>query len=338
MRIRQVSESAFTVKGHGVHTAFVELTNALKKQPGIQVVVNRPGKVDITHIHTVGLFSLLFLLFGSGKKVVSAHVVPESLRGSLVGADHWLRYATAYLRWFYNRADVVFAVSDATKRELEAIGVKSLIKVVYNIIDTEQYRTTEQDRLQARKRLNIPDDAWVVMAAGQVQPRKRIDSFVAAATQCHRMEFIWVGGMPFGKLAAENTTMQHLINDAPANVTVTGVVEHAKVRGYYQAADVFWLPSIQETFGLVVVEAAAAGLPVVLRDIPDYSETFAGLAVMSHEDDFVDTLRQLRDDPDYYARQKENAAKIVEKFGLRRGVERVMGVYQSLLPKLRDEI
>ncbi len=331
MRITQVSESTFTVKGHGVHTAFMELTAALKKHPGLLVQVNKFGNADITHIHTVGAFSLAFLLFSGGRKIVSAHVVPESLRGSIVGANIWMPVARWYLRWFYNRADVVLAVSDATKKELIRLGVRSPIEVVYNLIDTDKYHTTKQDTLRARKHLGITDKEWVVVSAGQVQPRKRIDSFVAAAAKCPDMKFIWVGGMPFGKLAADNHAMQSAIDNAPNNVLFTGVLEHERVRPYYQAADVFWLPSAQETFGLVVVEAAASGLPVVLRDIPDYKETFSENAVMGNEENFVDLLRRLRDDKAFYATQKKKAGEIVRQFGPENGVKRVLQVYKELI-------
>ena len=54
IKVTMVSESEFTVQGHGVHTAYVELTNALKKRADVEVVVNQFGESDITHIHTVG--------------------------------------------------------------------------------------------------------------------------------------------------------------------------------------------------------------------------------------------------------------------------------------------
>ena len=137
LRIRQISESEFTVQGHGVHTAFKELYNALAKRDDTTAIINKKAKVDITHIHTVGLYSLFFLLFGSGKKVVSAHVVPKSFIGSLAGAKYWLPLANIYLRWFYNRADLVLAVSDETKRELQSMGVTKPIEIFYNIVDSE---------------------------------------------------------------------------------------------------------------------------------------------------------------------------------------------------------
>lgn len=332
IKVTMVSESEFTVQGHGVHTAYVELTNALKKRDDVEVVVNKYVSADITHIHTVGAYSLRHLLFGSSKKVVSAHIVPDSLVGSLIGAKLWLPFAKLYLRWFYNRADLLFAVSDETKRSLEKLGVKKPIEVVYNLVDTSRYITTAADKVIARKTLDIADDAWVVVGAGQVQPRKRVDSFVAAAKQLPGVTFLWVGGMPFGKLAAEHGSMQHMIDTAPKNFICTGVVEHETVKLYYQAADVFWLPSEQETFGLVVVEGAAAGLPVLLRDIPDYDETFRDGATMVTEETVVAALEKLRTDKAVYSKAHDQAIeRIAKRFDSVAGAEHVVQIYKKLL-------
>lgn len=331
MKISVVSESEFTVQGHGVHTAYVELTNALRKRADASVVVNQAGPADITHLHTVGGYALRRLLFDRSKKVVSAHIIPASLVGSLVGATIWLPLAKWYLRWFYNRADMLFAVSDETRRELIKLGVTKPIEIVYNLIDTSQYHTTAADKKAARQALGIPADEWVIVGAGQVQPRKRVDDFVAAGTKLRDMRFIWVGGMPFGKLAADHSMMQRLIDTAPENISFTGVIDHKAVKQYYQAADVFWLPSEQETFGLVVVEAAAANLPVVLRDIPDYAETFADDAILCAPDAVVGMLGLLRDDPKFCAQAREHSALIAERFDSVNGAERVMSLYQALL-------
>ncbi|HET7630487.1 MAG TPA: hypothetical protein VFK03_03875, partial [Candidatus Saccharimonadales bacterium] len=61
MKVNIVSESEFSVKGHGVHTAYLEHVNSLEKLKDITVQVNKLGVADITHIHTVGAYSLLHL-------------------------------------------------------------------------------------------------------------------------------------------------------------------------------------------------------------------------------------------------------------------------------------
>lgn len=331
LRIRQISESEFTVQGHGVHTAYVETVRALEARSDTQVVVNKHGEFDITHIHTVGTHALGYLLFGSGKKVISAHVIPESFIGSFVGAKHWLFLARWYLRWFYNRADLVIAVSDMTKQELIRMGVKKPIEVVYNMVDTSRYAPQPGDREKARKALGIARDAFVVIGAGQVQPRKRVDSMVDLARRHPDMTFIWVGGMPFGKVASDHARMQRMMDGAPANMIFPGIVPLEEMKRFYHAADLFFLPSDQETFGLVVVEAAAAGLPVMLRDIPDYDGTFRDFAVMATDQTFDETLVKLHPDRKLYETYQQKAHELAAKYDSRAIAEQLMSLYRRLL-------
>lgn len=331
LRIRQISESEFTVQGHGVHTAFIEVVRALEKRPDVTVQKNGFGRFDITHTHTVGIYSLFFLLFGSGKKVISAHVVPASFVGSLVGAKYWLPLASLYFRWFYNRAHLVLAVSDATKRELIDLGVKREIAVTYNMIDTSVYATTPDDKLAAREELAIAPSAWVVVGAGQVQPRKRVDSMIATAIACPNIEFMWIGGMPFGKIASNSGEMQAMIDHPPKNMIFPGIVPLEKIKLYYQAADAFFLPSDQETFGLVVVEAASAGLPVVLRDIPDYNETFRDQAIMADEATFAGTFEKLQNNPQFYEASHIDSLALAERYDSKAGGETLVSLYRRLV-------
>lgn len=329
MNVVQVSESAFSVQGHGVHTAFVETVNGLEARDDITVAQNIFATADVRHIHTVGPYSLAQLLLGRGRKVVSAHVVPESFVGSLVGTRYWLGLARWYLRWFYNRAAVVIAVSDTTRDELQRMGVTSRIEVVYNMIDTSRYRTSAAERAAARRQLSIAADATVVIGNGQVQPRKRVDTFVAMARALPDMTFIWVGGMPFGKVAASHAEMQQLVQAAPSNVTFTGVVDLEQVRQYLAVGDIFVMTSEQETFGLAIVEAAASGLPVVLRDIPDYDHTFRADAVMCGEDQFAPAVQRLASDTKHYRQMQHRAKQLAARYDSRTITGGLVDIYHS---------
>ena len=55
LSVNVVSESVFTVRGHGVHTAFEEHVNALKSYTDYSVKINSKRPTDIVHVHTVGL-------------------------------------------------------------------------------------------------------------------------------------------------------------------------------------------------------------------------------------------------------------------------------------------
>ena len=330
-----VSESEISVQGHGVHTAYEEMANSLEQLKDVEVIRGHFGEqvdCDIVHLHTVGSRTFRKLFQKNVKVVISAHVVPDSFVGSLIFARFWKVFAAWYLRWFYSRADLLLAVSDQTAQELKELGVKAPIEVMYNSIDTEKYRFSPVSRTKIRAGLNIPESAFVVIGAGQVQPRKRVDCFIAAAKALPDVHFIWVGGMPFGKIATDNKSMQRMMDNPLSNVHFTGIVPLDKMSSFYHAADMFWLPSRQETFGLVAIEAAASGLPVMIRDIPDYDNTFGPESVRENSDaGFIEQIQKLKNDGNYYDRYKTLSKDIARKFDSKESAVRLVGLYRKLL-------
>lgn len=328
MKIVMVSESEFTVQGHGVHTAYKESVSALQRA-GVDVVVNDLKPSGLRHIHTLGPYSMTHLL-KSGKKVVSAHVLPDSFVGSLIFARYWRGSATSYLRWFYNQADVVIAVSEYTKKELLKLGVTSPIVTIPNMVNVKLFKDCAHDKATLRKELGYAEDDWIIVGNGQVQPRKRVDTFIQVAKELPQFKFLWIGGIPFKGLACDRSTMEEIMENPPPNCHFTGVIPLEDVPKYYSIADTFFLPSEQETFCIAVIEAAATGLPVVLRDIPDYEYTFKNDAVLAKEEAFKQTLLDLKEKPEFYREYKEKAANIAHRYDSDIVVKDLIKVYQDL--------
>ncbi|PKK40084.1 hypothetical protein ABB02_00590 [Clostridiaceae bacterium JG1575] len=337
IRVNMISETEFTVKGHGVHTAYVEITRALENNPRVCVAVNATGDFDIVHIQTMGFYSLRCLLRRGGKKVVSGHLVPESFLGSIRGAKHWAWAARRYLKFFYGKADLVLACSGSVAKELRENMHLTNCDILYNSIDMSKYECTEADRKAQRKAQGIPEDAFVILGNGQLQPRKRFDLFVQLANERPEYRFIWVGGIPFGLLGDEAQKMKRLADDAPKNLTVTGVIDLEAVRPYYHCADAFWLPALQENHPMCVLEAAGAGLPIVLRDIPNYKDTFVGGALMAQDDaGFAPLLDRLAQDAAYRHEWADRSKLIKERFDSKNAANRLIDFYESLLDSCRD--
>jgi len=334
--INVISDSAFTVQGHGVHTAYTEHLEGLKKySPNLEVHTNEKGlKADIVHIHTVGYYGMRFLLSRKCLVFVSAHVVPDSFVGSLVGAKLWYPFAKMYLKWFYNRADGVFAVSQEVADQLKKMKVKSPIYVVPNMLDTKSFANSPKKKAHARNKLKIAKDKFVVVCSGQVQPRKRVDSFLACAKALTDIKFIWVGGIPFKRAAANYSEMQKVMQTAPDNVIFTGVIKHEEVVAYYQASDAFFLPSEQETFGIVMIEGASAGLPVLLRDNDQYKITFKDWYLSAHDDNgFIKTIKRLSEDTKYYKMAVDKSSKIAERYDTKTVMKQINSIYNTDLEK-----
>ena len=334
LRVNMISESVFTVKGHGVHTAFIEMTAALEDRPDVDVKVNTFRPADITHIQTVGLYSLLHLLFGRGKKVVSVHVIPDSFVGSLVGVKYWYGLSVWYLKFFYGRADRLLAVSEVVKQTLQTqLKVTKPIEVLYNTVDRQKYAHTLADRAQARQSLSIDEQKNVVLGNGQVQPRKRYDIFIETAKKMPEALFIWVGGIPFKSLGADHKKMESLIQSAPSNVITTGVIDLSEVKKYFWAADVFFLPSNQENHPLAVVEAAASGLPIVVRDIKEYDASFGNDVVRGNDETFQQLISQLLTDKKRADEAVKGANRIIDRFDNVAGGQHLMDAYVAVLGK-----
>lgn len=336
LRVTMVSESEFGVQGQGVHTAHRELVDALDRRDDVEVNVNtwrRPA--DITHIQTVGPYSLWYLLFGKGKKVVSAHVVPASFVGSLAGAKYWLPLARLYLKWFYGRADCVFAVSNMVRDELvNDMGLSNRIEVTYNTVDMAKYRPDRKGRQAARQKLGIAEDQFMVLGIGQVQPRKRVDVFIDTAKQSEAL-FVWVGGIPFKRMGADFDAMQRLLETDQPNVRMTGIIDHVEVADYTAAADAFYLPAEQENHPMCVLEAAGAGLPIILNDIREYDDTFRPDAIfVTSAEQAAQAVNRLAADDDYRSEIAAKSRAISKRFDSSSGARRAVDIYRSLLGKM----
>ncbi len=334
--VNMASESEISVQGHGVHTAYTEMANALEGRDDVKLVrggFRRRVDCDVYHLHTMGSYMWRKIRSKQAKKVVSAHVIPDSFEGSILLARYWRFIARWYMSWFYNKADKVLAVSGTVAEVLhsELKVPKDKIEIFYNTIDMSAYKTSKSDRNAAREQLKIPADKFVVLGVGQVQPRKRIDIFDALAREFPDVLFIWVGGIPFKQLGAEYGPMTKLMESAPENLLITDTIPHEKVKRYLQAADVFMLPAEQENHPMCVLEAAGSGLPIVLRDIPEYDDTFANDTLRCKEDEFSAAITKLKTDSQERKKWQQKSKKIAQKFDSTAAADRLVGIYKKLV-------
>lgn len=136
-------------------------------------------------------------------------------------------------------------------------------------VDLDRFRPG--DRAAARRRLDLPADAVVLAFVGRIQPLKAPDVLLRAAAvllRCdpelrRRLVVLIVGG-PSGTGLAEPTALQELAGTLGiADVTRFLPPQGAGLPDVYRAADVVAVPSHNESFGLVALEAQACGTPVV---------------------------------------------------------------------------
>ncbi|WP_214410899.1 glycosyltransferase [Sphaerisporangium fuscum] len=293
-----MSESVFTVRGHGVHSVFEESIRAINQMPEFECVsgVRAYGRNVVLHVHTMGPFAALRMLAHRGPSLISAHVTPGTLLGSIKGAHLARGPVRWYMRRVFDLATLVLSVSGATTLELEELGVRGPIVLAANAIDEKRIRSLAARRPALRRGFGW-DGRPVVLGVGQIQPRKGVEEFVACARSLPHLRFVWVGGMQFGMLSDARHDLTRLRENPPENVVFTGLVPREEVFKYCAAADVFFLPSKHETFGLATLEAAVAGLPLVLPDLPCYRDWLKDAYLPGRTvNEYVELLRELEDE------------------------------------------
>ncbi len=329
MKVNIISESEFFPKGHGVHTAYLNHVAMLRKL-NIEVVTNSLKKADVVHIETIGPLGL-YKLLSSPRTVVSAHVIPASFEGSLAGAQYWLGVSKIYLRFFYNKADLVLAVAPKVKSELEKIGVRQRIEIFPNPINTLVFKRDAKLRILGRKRFGLNKDNRVILGVGQVQPRKDIEDFIKIAGQLPEFTFLWVGSKPFRGVTAGSETFDQLLSTSPKNFILFGGVPYAEMPEIYNAADIFFLPSYQENASMAIIEAASCGLPLMLRNLEGYKSLYeTGYMSSSNNGEFQAQILGLFSDKDLFEKQRKESLKLANKFSYEALGNKLISYYKSL--------
>ncbi|WP_243658953.1 D-inositol-3-phosphate glycosyltransferase [Tamaricihabitans halophyticus] len=177
--------------------------------------------------------------------------------------------------------------------ELYGAGTEQ-VDVVRPGVDLERY--TPGSRAESRAELGLPADAVVLGFVGRIQPLKAPDVLLRAAAELlagggvdrAKLRVLVVGG-PSGSGLAQPTNLQELaaklgIQDVVSFLPPQSSEQLAHV---YRAADVIAVPSHNESFGLVALEAQACATPVVAADVGGLPVAVAdgtsGLLVSGHE-------------------------------------------------------
>jgi 1,2-diacylglycerol 3-alpha-glucosyltransferase len=117
-------------------------------------------------------------------------------------------------------------------------------------------------------------------------------------------------------------------------IIFTGAIPHDEVPHYTAAADMFVFSSLTDTQGLVLMEAMAAGTPVVAVEAPGPVDVLAeggGILVPSQEDAFAETVCALLTDEDRLREMGEEAKRAVKRYSISEATQRLLAVYEAAI-------
>lgn len=295
----------------------------------------RTGGYDLvhTHLYRACLYGRLAARMAGVKAVVATE---HSLGDSQMEGRRLSQGVRALYLAGERLGRMTVAVSPTVAARLQRWGVPApRIEVVPNGIDLDRFRFDPVQRLRTRRRLGLPEDAYVVGGIGRLTAAKQFDTLVHALA--HLPEDTWlllVGGGP------EESVLRRTAHEARVadRVLFTGERPYVPdgspgpdLPSLTSAMDVFASPSPEEAFGLAAVEALACGLPVLYASCP---------AIEDLPGHTAPAARQVRGGPEEFAHaiaatraegpRPRTAPEAALHYGITRSADRLLDVYTAV--------
>jgi glycosyltransferase involved in cell wall biosynthesis len=238
-------------------------------------------------------------------------------------------------------ADHVITVSEAIKREILQVLPDLSISVLYNGLDTFGFDTlSEMDQQAVQRKYDLP--AEFILAVGHLERRKNylrlVDSMARLRDQGRSCNLLIIGNDRGGSDIGERKAIEERIYaaDLSGSVRILSGLSDFEVRCVYRLCTLFVFPSSYEGFGIPILEAMAAGRPIVLSDIPAFREITENRGVYFPFDDteaLVNAIKKVLSSNSERTRLIEYGNGRVHAFSFSSLAAQLEGIYRSLTPR-----
>jgi rhamnosyl/mannosyltransferase len=288
----------------------------------------RGATADIIHMHTPNPgAAFAYVVSGCRIPLVITH------HSDTTGRKILRRVSDPFVRAAMHRASRIIVTTRRyadTSGELELYRDK--IEIVPNWIDSPDFEEVEEE---AVRDIHLRYGPHFVIAIGRLVPFKGFEILIRAM-QNVRGNLVLVGEGPLRAQLEEIARENNLLG----RIFFAGTIDNSQIKNYLAAADVLAMPSIHraESFGIVQLEAMAAGIPVVNTSIEsgvsDVSlDGITGITVPPSDPSSLATaLNSLLSAPELRQRMGQaGKARVRDEFSVERGHQRTMRIYDEVL-------
>lgn len=233
---------------------------------------------------------------------------------------------------------------DWRRRLHDEFGVDA--EVVHNGVDATRFGPIEPARREALRREWGLADRFVFLSVGGIEPRKgtvylfeALAALVADRELRPRPALVIVGGHSFQDYQEYHDKALAMLDELGVelgrDVFQLGTVTSRDLHDWYRSADALAFPSVKEGWGLAVLEAMSADLPVVASDIAVFQEylsdrTNAVLTAVSDPASLAEGLRAMMTDPGLRQRVVAGGRRVVPEFSWERAAREHARIYESI--------
>jgi glycosyltransferase involved in cell wall biosynthesis len=269
---------------------FLEMLNYCYEQRFTHIQCATPGPIGLAALAIARILKLP----ASGTYHTAFPQYAQYLTGDAMIEELTWRY----MIWYYDQMDVIYVSSQSSADELIEKGIKpEKIKQIPRGIDTDAFHPAKRNGLM-KSRYGIQEQVKFLYV-GRVSKEKNlhllVDAFKKVREVLPDIHLVVAGDGPYLK------EMRNAMKGLPC--TFTGYLKGDDLYSVYASSDIFVFPSTTDTFGNVVLEAQASGLPVIVTDQGGPCENIipheTGLIVKGNDrDDLVRAMIELGNDAD----------------------------------------
>ena len=243
----------------------------------------------------------------------------------------------AWMRRFARQCDLIIAVSPSTHTMLKSLGVEAPIEIVYNGVDVERFARAAP---APRPDLGLPPDAFVLMYVGRLGEEKNVEAlleaYAIARRSAPRAILALVGDGPHTPRLRECASQLGLAD----GVRFLGMHSYDEIPSTLGAADAFVTASITEGHPMTIIEALAAGRPVLAFDVPGIRETVIdaenGLLAQVDVRALAQNMTRVATDAELHARLSEGARRTAARCDIQVTAQRIVEYYECLIREARN--
>ena len=217
---------------------------------------------DIIHLATEGPLGLACL--GIAKSLRIPVVSSFHTNFDLYANDYKMGFLSSgishYLRWFHNQTEATFAPSNACMERLQALGYKNT-KIWTRGVDTSLFNPIQKD-LNFKSKIGLSETDILLLYVGRLAPEKNIGSLLETFKKA-RSTLSRQGKNLFLALVGTGPLVEQSDLEKTNGIILPGELRGNHLAQWYASADIFVFPTTSETFGNVILEAQASGLPVL---------------------------------------------------------------------------
>jgi glycosyltransferase involved in cell wall biosynthesis len=279
----------------------LRMLDYIQREGFTEIIISTPGPIGLTALAAAKMLNLQT----SG---IYHTDFPQYIR--ILTDDSFLEsVAWNYMHWFYGQLDSVFVNSEEYRRSWIARGfAPEKLKILPRGLDTTLFSPEHRDPAFWQK-FGEHNGAVHLLYVGRISKEKDLDVLAQAYRQL-RDE-----GLPIQLYLVGDGPYLQALHEAMPEAIFTGYLRGKELAAAYASADVFVFPSTTDTFGNVVIEAQASGVPVIVSDTGGPKELVEanvnGVVTKSHDvEDLVRAIRDLVNDKrkrDQMSRQARQA-------------------------------